>query len=37
MTFQYFIEKTLIPTVSAALGFSPTARVRKPQRVWNKP
>ncbi len=33
MTFAYRMKDTLIPTVSAALGCSPTARVRSPQRV----
>ena len=32
-TLKYRIRATRIPTVSAARGFSPTARVRSPQRV----
>ena len=34
-TLRYRVRSTLMPTVSAAFGCSPTARVRSPQRVRN--
>ena len=37
MTFRYRYARTRMPTVSAATGCSPTARVRSPQRVRNSP
>src|SRR6202035_535892 len=37
ITLRYRRESTWIPTVSAATGCSPTARVRSPQRVRNSP
>ena len=36
-TFQNRVPVTLMPTVSAAFGCSPTDRRRRPQRVWNRP
>ncbi len=35
-TFQNRVAETLMPTVSAACGCSPTARRRRPQRVWKR-
>ena len=37
MRLPYLIPLTLMPTVSAAVGCSPTARTRSPQRVLNRP
>ena len=37
MTFRYRIASTRMPTVSAATGCSPIARVRSPHRVRNSP
>ena len=37
MTFRYRMASTRMPTVSAATGCSPTARVRRPQRVRVRP
>ena len=36
MTATYRIRSTGSPTVSAARGFSPTERSRRPQRVRNR-
>jgi hypothetical protein len=36
-TFQKRVRATLMPTVSAACGCSPTERRRRPQRVLNSP
>ena len=36
-TFQNRVRLTLMPTVSAACGCSPTARRRRPHFVWNSP
>ena len=36
-TFQNRVRLTLMPTVSAACGCSPTARRRRPHRVLNSP
>ena len=36
-TFQNRVPLTLMPTVSAAFGCSPTARSRRPQRVLKSP
>ena len=35
ITLRYRVRSTLMPTVSAAFGCSPTARVRSPHRVRN--
>ena len=37
MTFLYRVASTRMPTVSAATGCSPTARVRSPHRVRASP
>ena len=37
MTLRYRSDRTLMPTVSAATGCSPIARVRSPHRVRNSP
>ena len=37
MTFLYRMASTRMPTVSAATGCSPIARVRSPQRVRVSP
>ena len=37
ITLRYRVSLTLMPTVSAAAGCSPTARTRSPQRVLNRP
>ena len=37
MTLRYLIAITRMPTVSAATGCSPMARVRSPHRVVNRP
>jgi hypothetical protein len=36
MTAAYRVPSTRMPTVSAAIGCSPTARTRSPQRVLNR-
>src|SRR5581483_7067282 len=37
ITLRYLVAYTRMPTVSAATGCSPTARVRSPHRVANRP
>ncbi len=37
MTLISRSRSTLMPAVSAADGYSPTERVRRPHRVWNRP
>ena len=37
VTFQKRVALTLMPTVSAACGCSPTARTRRPHLVLNSP
>ena len=37
MTLRYLVASTRMPTVSAAVGCSPTARTRSPHRVLNRP
>ena len=37
MTLRYLVASTRMPTVSAAIGCSPTARTRSPHRVLNRP
>ncbi len=37
ITLEYLVPSTRMPTVSAAVGCSPTARTRSPHLVLNRP